>query len=137
MRRLLASAALGVLIVVPVAIPYALVQREAGARPELLSEAANNSAHPKPCPGAGDERDLWADASGRGPKRTPAPMALSTGCFRACAPCRSGGSWRDRGNSPGSRRVDGTVYVTVAPTGFILSLGPEGVRPLPHSASGS
>ena len=127
MRRLIASAALGVLIVAPIAIPYALVQREAGAG-RTISESTSNSAvlrsyFQAPVTNVIYGRTVWLrpDAKSRtdGPEHGlfPGLCALLLAIVGAMAA------------PPGSRKTVG-VYVAVALTGFVLSLGPDGVRPL-------
>lgn len=126
-RRLMASAGIGILLVVPVAIPYALVQRETGAG-RTISEATSNSAALRsyvqaPVMNVIYGRTVWLrpEAKSRtdGPEHGlfPGLCALLLAIFGALAA------------PPGSRKIAG-VYIAVALIGFILSLGPDGVRPL-------
>lgn len=126
-RRLTAAAAIGVLVVLPVAIPYALVQREAGAG-RTFSEATSNSAVLRsyvqaPVMNVIYGRTLWtrpeANSRSDGPEHGlfPGICALLLAIVGAIAAPR------------GSRKI-AAVYAAVALTGFILSLGPDGIRPL-------
>src|SRR6185436_10417380 len=125
MRRLLASAAIGVLLVVPVAIPYALVQREAGAG-RTISEAASNSAALRsyvqaPVMNVIYGRTVWLrpEAKSRtdGPEHGlfPGICALLLAILGTIA-------------APSGSRKIVAAYSAVGLTGFVLSLGPDGIR---------
>jgi len=127
MRRLITAAAIGVLVVAPVAIPYVLVQREAGAG-RTLSEATSNSAVFRSYLQAPTMNVIYGRSGWMRPEpksRTDGPeQALFFG-FGALLLAILGAIAAPQGS-----RKTAAVYAAVGVIGVVLSLGPDGIRPL-------
>jgi Protein of unknown function (DUF3108) len=132
MRRLVVAAAISLAVVLPVAIPYALVQREAGAG-RTLSEAASNSAVLR----SYLQVPVMNVVYGRTGVFRPEAGSRSDGPEQALFPGFCAVLLAVLGSivaPPGSRRIAAT-YAALALIGIVLSLGPNGVRPVYNALS--
>jgi hypothetical protein len=130
MRRGLLAGAIAVLIALPWSVPYLRVQREAEAGRNLF-EAAQASAVPASYLQAPDTNLIY----GRTGWLRPGPeqrLTRKDGPEQALFPgfCALLLAMFGAVRSPRPLRVAATVYCVVAIVGFLLSLGPNGIRPL-------
>lgn len=121
-RRLLTSAAVGVLVIAPFVWPYWQAQREEGFT-RNLAEAARHAATPTSylnVPPSNAYAIAGLLPSEAGPERQlfPGFVILALGLVGAS------GAFR------GDARALGMSMTAVVVMGFVLSLGPDGIRPL-------
>ena len=127
MRRLLVSAAIGLMVMLPFAIPYALVQRETGAG-RTLSEATSNSAVLR----SYLQAPVMNVVYGRTGFFRPEAGSRSDGPEQALFPgfCALLLAFAGALAAPPGSRRNAVLYAALGLVGVILSLGPEGIRPL-------
>jgi hypothetical protein len=126
-RQLVVAAAIGAFLVLPVAIPYLLVQREAGAG-RTLSEASSHSAVLR----SYFQAPVMNLIYGRTDLMRPEPNSRTDGPEHALFPgfCALLLAVAGFIAAPSASRKTATAFFVVGLAGFLLSFGPEGIRPL-------